>query len=946
MIAFSVTRQLLFNGAVTGLVIGLLAMGIVLVHRATQVLNFAVGNIGLVGASLLALMTINYRFPYWGALLLALAAGTLFGAAVELLVIRRLFDAPRVVVLVATVGIALVAQGVAGAYPDIDARGSYPVALGGHWDVGGLRITGAQLSIVVVAPVLALGLGALMNRTAFGKAVAASADNRPLARLSGVNPKIVSTFVWTVAAFISTVSIILLSGQTAGVTGLAAIGLPTLARALVAALIAGMRSFPRAIAAGVLIGVVEAAIRFNALSSPGLIDVLLLATALIAAAVLRQDDRSQEMFVVRALARPAPRALHDVWWVRHFDALAVAAAVVFAVVLPIVVTTPSRVLLYATILCFAICASSLTVVTGWAGQVSLAQMTFAGLGALLAAALNRGLRMDVWLVEFQAPALPFVLSIPIAAVLVAAVAAFVGAGALRLPGLLLAVVTLVFGIAAQSYLYQRPLLADGNPSSVPFRRGDLFGLDLASQRTYYYLCLAVLLAVLGVLARLRRRGIGRRTIAVRDNALVAAAYTVSPPATKLAAFTFAGAVAALGGAFLAGLVQQVPFADRFYLVDDSLVLVGMIVIGGTTSTIGPVLGAVWIVGLPAFFPGNDTVPLLTSGVGLLIVVLYLRGGLAQLGAVVRNALFEWESRRRQGAVTTSAAPRVPPTPAAVAVPRPSPADGVVLRTERLHVRFGGIAAVDDVSIEVGANEIVGLIGANGAGKTTLVNAVGGFTPSRGTVTVLGENISRLSAAARARSGLGRTFQSATLFPSLTVRETIQVALEARGHTSLLATALALPASRRVERRQRREAGELIAFLGLGRYADAQVTTLSTGTRRVVEFAGLLALDARVMCLDEPTAGIAQREAEAFGPLIVRIQRELGASVLLIEHDMPLVMSTCDRVYCLEAGRVIASGPPAAVRADPAVIASYLGTDERAIVRSGVAGDFPPIAQPT
>jgi ABC-type branched-subunit amino acid transport system ATPase component/ABC-type branched-subunit amino acid transport system permease subunit len=943
--AFSVTRQLLFNGAVTGLVIGLLAMGIVLIHRSTQVLNFAVGNIGLVGASLLALMTVNYQFPYWGALLLALAAGTVFGAAVELLVIRRLFDAPRVVVLVATVGIALVAQGVVGAYPDIDARGSYPVAIGGHWDVGGLRITGAQLSIVVVAPLLALGLGGLVTRTTFGKAVTASADNRPLARLSGINPKLVSTFVWTVAAFFSTVAIILLSGQTAGVTGLAAIGLPTLARALVAALIAGMRSFPRAMVAGVLIGVVEAAVRFNALRSPGVIDVLLVAVALVAAAVLRQDDRSQEMFVVRALARPTPPGLHGVWWVRNFDTLAMAAAVVLAVVVPIVVTTPSRVLLYATILCFAICASSLTVVTGWAGQVSLAQMTFAGLGALLAAALSRGLRMDVWLLDFQVTALPFVLSIPIAAVLVAAVAAFVGAGALRLPGLLLAVVTLVFGIAAQSYLYQRPLLSAGNPSSVPFRRGDLFGLDLASQRTYYYLCLAVLLVVLGVLARLRRRGVGRRTIAVRDNASAAAAYTVSPPATKLAAFTFAGAVAALGGALVAGLVQQVPFADRFYLVDDSLVLVGMIVIGGTTSTIGPVLGALWIVGLPAFFPGNDTVPLLSSGVGLLIVVLYLRGGLAQLGAVVRNALLDWESRRRTAAAPApSVAGR--PAPAVVTVPRTSPDAGVVLRTERLQVRFGGIFAVNDASIEVAANEIVGLIGANGAGKSTLVNAVGGFTPSRGAVTLLGDEISRLSAARRARSGLGRTFQAATLFPSLTVRETIQVALEARGHTSFLATALALPGSRRVERRQRREAEELIAFLGLGRYADAQVTTLSTGTRRVVEFAGLLALDARVMCLDEPTAGIAQREAEAFGPLIVRIQRELGASVLLIEHDMPLVMSTCDRVYCLEAGRVIASGTPAEVRGDPAVIASYLGTDERAIVRSGAAVDLPPIAQPT
>jgi ABC-type branched-subunit amino acid transport system ATPase component len=180
------------------------------------------------------------------------------------------------------------------------------------------------------------------------------------------------------------------------------------------------------------------------------------------------------------------------------------------------------------------------------------------------------------------------------------------------------------------------------------------------------------------------------------------------------------------------------------------------------------------------------------------------------------------------------------------------------------------------------------------------------------------------------------FQAAALFPELTVRETVQVALEGRHHTSLLSAALCLPPSVRLERRRHSEADELVDFLGLGRYADAPIAELSTGTRRIVELAGLLALDARVLCLDEPTAGVAQRETEAFGPLIHEIRRELGASLLVIEHDMPLIMSISDRVYCLEAGSVIAEGPPAAVRADPAVIASYLGTDERAIARSGAA----------
>jgi ABC-type branched-subunit amino acid transport system ATPase component len=166
-----------------------------------------------------------------------------------------------------------------------------------------------------------------------------------------------------------------------------------------------------------------------------------------------------------------------------------------------------------------------------------------------------------------------------------------------------------------------------------------------------------------------------------------------------------------------------------------------------------------------------------------------------------------------------------------------------------------------------------------------------------------------------------------------VRETIQVALEAQLRTGFLATACMLPRGFAVERNQAAEAVSLIHFLGLERYADRLSAELSTGTRRIVELACLLAVGARVLCLDEPTAGVAQREAEAFAPLIARIREELGASVLIIEHDMPLIMGISDRVYCLEAGAVIAEGTPEQLRTDSAVIASYLGTDDRAIERS-------------
>ena len=204
--------------------------------------------------------------------------------------------------------------------------------------------------------------------------------------------------------------------------------------------------------------------------------------------------------------------------------------------------------------------------------------------------------------------------------------------------------------------------------------------------------------------------------------------------------------------------------------------------------------------------------------------------------------------------------------------------------------------------------MIGLIGTNGAGKSTLLNAIGGYVPSTGSVKLLGQNVEGTTSHRRARVGLGRTFQAATLFPELTVRETVQLALEAREPHVVLGFA---PLLRRIgkERRKREQAAELIDFLGLGRYADRFIAELSTGTRRIVELTSVLAVAPRVICLDEPTAGVAQREAEAFGPLIKRVQQELDATLVVVEHDLPLIMSISDRVYCLEAGAVIAEGTP-------------------------------------
>ena len=206
-----------------------------------------------------------------------------------------------------------------------------------------------------------------------------------------------------------------------------------------------------------------------------------------------------------------------------------------------------------------------------------------------------------------------------------------------------------------------------------------------------------------------------------------------------------------------------------------------------------------------------------------------------------------------------------------------------------------------------------------------MNAIGGFVRADGRVEVLGRDVTDLPAYRRHRLGLGRTFQAARLYDDLTVRETVMVALEgARALARSLPSMLHVPPSPRAERRKRAEADDILAALGLGDTADQPAAALSTGTRRLVELAGQLALGARVVLLDEPTAGLSQRETEAFAPRLREIQRDLDAAVLLIEHDMPLVMSVSDRVYCLEAGLVIAEGSPGAGARRPAGDRELLG----------------------
>jgi branched-chain amino acid transport system ATP-binding protein len=278
-----------------------------------------------------------------------------------------------------------------------------------------------------------------------------------------------------------------------------------------------------------------------------------------------------------------------------------------------------------------------------------------------------------------------------------------------------------------------------------------------------------------------------------------------------------------------------------------------------------------------------------------------------------------------------------PLVAAAPTKAPIPDDApVLLECKGVIKRFGGITAVNDVDLQLKEGQILGLIGHNGAGKTTLMDCISGFLPIEGgRIFVRGHDVTEWQPHERAKGGVARSFQDALLYPSLTVAETIAVARERHlASRDLVAAALQLPASYESELAVMHKVDQLIELMGLGAFRQKLTGELSTGSRRIVDLACILAQDPKVLMLDEPSGGVAQKETEALGPLLLRVREQIGCSVLVIEHDMPLLRTICDEMVALELGGIIAQGTPEAVLEHPAVIESYLGTDDTAINRSG------------
>jgi ABC-type branched-subunit amino acid transport system ATPase component len=258
-----------------------------------------------------------------------------------------------------------------------------------------------------------------------------------------------------------------------------------------------------------------------------------------------------------------------------------------------------------------------------------------------------------------------------------------------------------------------------------------------------------------------------------------------------------------------------------------------------------------------------------------------------------------------------------------------------LEVEQLGVTFGGVRAVIDVSFTAEPGSIVGLIGANGSGKTTTLDMVSGqVRPAQGTVRLDGVDLAEYLPEERQRIGMIRSFQDCRLYPELSVQDVLMLCEDAKREVGVLSTSLQMPWARRAEREKRAAVDQVMGAFGLERFRHHRTVELSTGTRRVVDLASIVLADPRLLLLDEPTAGIAQREAEAFIPLLRRLHEVADTTIVLVEHDVPLVFELCSSVIVMELGQVVVDGPPDVVRADPKALMAYLGASDEALLASG------------
>jgi sulfate-transporting ATPase len=887
----------IFQFAVIGLGAGSLyaiaAIGLVLVYRGSKVVNFAQGAMGMMAAYIFYELHQNWHV----SVIFAIPAGLLvsggLGAAFYFLEIRQLKDASNLIKIVATLALFVIAQEVISLI-----FGSQPRTVNSSLPTSSVRILGAtigadRLWIFGIVMVLTVVLWAVYKYTTFGLATTAVAENPTAAATLAISPDVVAGANWFIGAALGGLAAILLVPVTTlSATNLSLIVVPILA----AAVIGGFSSFPITTLAGLALGIAQSEVT-RYVSSPGWdTAVPFIAVTLILYFRGRRVAGRGEFFGKLpsvGSGRIAPYlivvgagiALLCIWVVFPYDWL---VALEYQVI-------------------FAIIITSLVVVTGYAGQISLAQVAFAGIGGLIAAWLYSSYHVDflVALIAGASAVIPAGVVIALAGV--------------RTRGVALAIVTLGLAFSLEAIVFTNQQYTGGvqgfNTDNPHFLGIPVGGLEYPAR----YATLSVLLLVivgLGV-ANLRRGRAGRRLIAVRTNERAAAAMGISVAGAKLYAFVLGGVMAAIGGVLLCFFLPTPDFTN--FVGINSVTFAESAIFGGVGHLGGPLLASGYqpnTLGTQifAFIGGNVATWLAIAGAAALLIMLpkFPDGVVPQIEK--RSARWLRPLRDR---VSRRAAPDLLALTREATVSRPP----TVLRLENVSVTFGGTTALDHLSVEVRSGEVVGLIGPNGAGKTTAIDAVTGFVRySSGSIYLGDSRVNGWSPERRARAGLSRSFQSLELFDDLSVLENMQAASDRRDRLAY-ASDLVRPGQGSLSPL----AAQAVRAFGLEDSLTTRAGHLSFAQRRLLGVARALAVGPSILLLDEPASGLGHADAMALSTTIVDWAKKHGIGVLLIEHNVDMVLRACDRIVALDFGQVIGSGSPEEIRNDPVVVDAYLGT---------------------
>ncbi|MDE2362698.1 MAG: branched-chain amino acid ABC transporter ATP-binding protein/permease [Hyphomicrobiales bacterium] len=585
-------------------------------------------------------------------------------------------------------------------------------------------------------------------------------------------------------------------------------------------------------------------------------------------------------------------------FVARIPTLAQFAFLAAALALPLFVGADSYALFVVTQLgIYILAAIGLNLLSGYAGQVSLGHAAFIAIGAYSVALLTVDRHWPFWAAAVVGMALSAGLGI------VAALPSF------RLNTWYFAFITLAFALVFEKMIVEWRWLTKGFAGVVGVPAPSLFGHDFGP-RALYYLVAASALAGFLLVRNIVRSRFGRAFVAVRDVEPAALAVGASPQRVKLLAFVIAAAFAGAAGAFFA--VQKTVVTPDDFTADFSIFFLLTIVLGGLGTLWGPVVGALVFFLIPELLAGLASWRMLIYGCLLLALMLFAPHGL--VGAMRQG----WRRIARRSPAAPMAAREVSHPPIA----------GLSLEIAGLRKRFGGVLALDGVDFTAPAGACCAIVGPNGSGKTTLLNLASGYYPAdAGTVKIGGAETRGLAAQRIAARGVGRTFQTPRLVNELTAVENVMLGAYRRERSGFIATALRLPSARAEAKRLRAEALAYLAFVGVADRADLEAGEAPHGQQRLIEIARAMMGGARLILLDEPAAGLSMSELERLEQLIVRI-RDLGATIVIVEHHLDLVANIAGHVMVLDRGVVLASGAPADVFRNEAVMRAYMG--ERAL----------------